>query len=275
MIESISQPSGVQSNYSAGSTNQNKLSSSDYEAISSILSQYDASNLTQSDAKSIAVSFKEEGIRPSHQLVNAMDSLGFSAQEVGELAGVDGVGLVPPPPPAPPPPPPGSNTLSDLQVETMWSILAEYDADNLTQSEAEDIDSALRAAGIQPSAEHALAMEEFVFDARGVGDLAEAYRGSEEYISAKEEEEDTISSLLDTLFTDSSDEDGDDDTSINDVMEYTSRILNLNNESKSEIISMLSEFSSEDSTYSMEGIKNSLGSILGDTNNYNRVSIYA
>ncbi len=277
MIESISPSSVVETSYSSGSANSNKLSVSDYEAISSILSQYDGSNLSESDAQSITESFKEAGIAPTRQLVNAMDSLGFSAQEVGELAGVQGIGLVPPPPP----PPAGANPLSDFQLETISSILSQYDTDNITQSEAEDIDSALKAAGIQPSAELASAMEVIGFDAREIGDLAEVYRRDNGFgmppppLPNQEQEENEISSLLDTLFTtDNGSEDS--DTPISDnIMEYTSRILNLNNESKAEVMSMLAEFSSEDSTYSMEGIRSSLSSILGNSNNYNRISVYA
>jgi Ca2+-binding EF-hand superfamily protein len=63
-------------------------SSSQAETISSILSEYDADNLSESDAKSIVAAFQEAGIEPSEELVSAMEEAGFDAKEVGTLAGV-------------------------------------------------------------------------------------------------------------------------------------------------------------------------------------------
>ena len=69
--------------------------------ISSILSNYDADNLSQSDAQSIVAAFKEAGIQPSSDLASAMEEAGFDAQEVGTLAGVGAAqGGMPPPPPS-------------------------------------------------------------------------------------------------------------------------------------------------------------------------------
>ena len=63
-------------------------SSSQAETISSILAEYDADNLSESDAKSIVAAFQEAGIEPSEELVSAMAEAGFDAKEVGTLAGV-------------------------------------------------------------------------------------------------------------------------------------------------------------------------------------------
>ena len=63
-------------------------SSSQAETISSILAEYDADNLSESDAKSIVAAFQEAGIEPSEELVSAMEEAGFDAKEVGTLAGV-------------------------------------------------------------------------------------------------------------------------------------------------------------------------------------------
>ena len=68
------------------------LSSSEEESISSILSQYDASNLSEDDAKSIVAALQEEGIEPSKELESIMDEAGFDAQEIGTLAGVGAQG---------------------------------------------------------------------------------------------------------------------------------------------------------------------------------------
>lgn len=70
------------------SSSSSSLSSSQLETISSVLEGYDSDNLTQSDAMEIVAAFKEAGIKPSAELESAMEEAGFSAQEVGTLAGV-------------------------------------------------------------------------------------------------------------------------------------------------------------------------------------------
>jgi Ca2+-binding EF-hand superfamily protein len=73
-------------------SNNNSLSSSQKETISSVLENYDSSNLSQSDALEIVAAFKEAGIKPSAELASAMEEAGFDAQEVGTLAGVGAKG---------------------------------------------------------------------------------------------------------------------------------------------------------------------------------------
>lgn len=70
----------------------NNLSSSQLDTVSSVLENYDASNLSQSDALEIVAAFKEAGIQPSSQLASAMEEAGFDAKEVGALAGAGGQG---------------------------------------------------------------------------------------------------------------------------------------------------------------------------------------
>lgn len=73
-------------------SSSNSLTSSQSDTISSVLENYDASNLSQSDALEIVAAFKEAGIQPSAELESAMEEAGFDAQEVGTLAGVVGQG---------------------------------------------------------------------------------------------------------------------------------------------------------------------------------------
>jgi len=73
-------------------TSSNNLSTSQLDTISSVLENYDASNLSQSDALEIVAAFKEAGIQPSSELKSAMEEAGFDAHEVGSLAGVAGQG---------------------------------------------------------------------------------------------------------------------------------------------------------------------------------------
>lgn len=71
-------------------SDNNSITSSQKNTISSILEDYDANNLSESDAKSIVAAFKEAGIEPSDELMSAMEDAGFDAKEVGTLAGVGG-----------------------------------------------------------------------------------------------------------------------------------------------------------------------------------------
>lgn len=176
-------------------------------------------------------------------------------------------------------------TLTDSQLETISSVLSEYDSENLTQTDAQEIIAAFEEAGIQPSQAMEEAMAAEGFTASEIGPLA----GMQPPGGAgnmppppppSEEEVSDISTLLDSLL--GSGEEDDDTTStssFDDIMNYTSRILNLNDSSKSEVMEMLDNYAANENDYSPEQItslvKNSLSSILSDENNYNRVSLYA
>lgn len=96
-----------------GNSEGGSISSSQEETISSVLENYDASNLSKSDAQSIVAAFKEAGIEPSSELESAMADAGFDAKEVGTLAGVSSAqGGTPPPPP-----PGGGSSSSDSEEE--------------------------------------------------------------------------------------------------------------------------------------------------------------
>jgi Ca2+-binding EF-hand superfamily protein len=73
---------------SSSTSNTSSTASSQAKTISSILSNFDASNLSTSDAKSIVSAFKDAGITPSEELANLMKDAGFDAKKVGTLAGV-------------------------------------------------------------------------------------------------------------------------------------------------------------------------------------------
>jgi len=187
-----------------------------------------------------------------------------------------------------------SRSLSSSQLETISSVLEGYDADNLSSQDAQDIVQAFSDAGITPSRALESAMKTEGFDAKEVGDLA-GVSGAQGSVGGpqggggmpppppppSDEEESTVSSLLDTLL--STDEDDDSTisstSSFDDIMEYTSRILNLNDTSKTEVMDMLDKFSSDETDYTSEEksniVKNSLSEILSDSDNYNRVSFYA
>ncbi len=75
----------------ANSSSKN-LTSSQVDTISSVLENFDASNLSKSDALEIVSAFKEAGIQPSEKLESAIAEEGFDAHEIGTLAGVLGQG---------------------------------------------------------------------------------------------------------------------------------------------------------------------------------------
>jgi hypothetical protein len=174
-----------------------------------------------------------------------------------------------------------SGSLNYFQLETISSVLENYDADNLSQSDAQSIVAAFEDAGIEPSAELASEMEEAGFDAKEVGSLAGVQGsgpGGGMPPPPPAEETDSISSLLDTLLNTQEDEESTTTTSFDDIMDYTSRILSLNEESKTEVMDLLDKYSSEETEYTAEEtndlLKTSLSQILSDTNNYKSVSFY-
>jgi ribosomal protein L11 methylase PrmA len=188
-----------------------------------------------------------------------------------------------------------SSSLSSYQQEYIAAVLENYDSSNLSAEDAQEIVSAFKEEGIGESSELASLMEEAGFDAREVGDLTNAVgvqaagsmppppqppQGGNE---TSEEEESYISELLDSLLnTDSEDDETSsvvNGVSFNDIMDYTSRIVNLNQESQDQVMSLLDDLSSEDSEFSDEQkaaiLKYNLGEILSNSDNYNRISFFA
>jgi hypothetical protein len=165
--------------------------------------------------------------------------------------------------------------------------LSQYDASSLTSEEASEIIAAFEEAGIQPSRALGEAMKAEGFDAKEVGDLAGVGGPKEGHMPPppppppSEEEQSEISTLLNSILNEeSSDEDNSTTTSsFDEIMEYTSKILNLNDESKEEVMNILNEYSENENNYSQEElttiIKSSLSTILTNKNNYNTISLYA
>ena len=60
--------------------------------------EFDADNLSESDAISIVETLSNAGIQPSKTLADAMDELGFDAKAIGDLANQKPQGNRPPPP---------------------------------------------------------------------------------------------------------------------------------------------------------------------------------
>lgn len=89
-FEAILSDFGFEVSNKTTSSTENSLSSSQLETISTVLENYDADNLSKSDAQEIIAAFKEAGIEPSSELESAMEEAGFDASEIGTLAGEAG-----------------------------------------------------------------------------------------------------------------------------------------------------------------------------------------
>lgn len=120
-----------------------RLTSEQLQTISDTLSNYDADSLSEEDAQSIVESFKEAGIKPGKEMAEAMAELGFDAEDVGELAGVE-----PPEKKGPPPPPKDGEKLDAEALQQVQSILEDYDLSNLSEEEEEEILTLLKENGL-------------------------------------------------------------------------------------------------------------------------------
>ena len=183
-----------------------------------------------------------------------------------------------------------NNSLSLDQQELIEATLSNYDSSSLSQSDAAEIVSAFQDAGIEPSKELADTMESLGFDAKEVGDAAGVAGvaggqgggggGMPPPPPPSEEEFDEVSTLIESLFsTEDSDEDSDVASSFDDIMDYTSRILSLNDNSKDEVLDLFDKYNLDNSDLSSSEVNSvitsNLNQILGDSNNYKRVSFYA
>ncbi|MFK2821959.1 hypothetical protein ACH5BK_03140 [Arcobacter sp. YIC-80] len=209
MIDSLSALGSY--SYTSQSTNKNtseSLSLEQQETIQNILSNYDSSNLTNADASDIVNAFKEANIQPSKSFENTLDSLGFDAKQIGDLAGVTphGQGGMPPPPP---PPKESEDEISDILAELLYG---------------DDDDDSSNTNSLN------------------------AYNSNNS-------------------------------TTFNSLLDYTSRILNLNDEAKDQVMDLFENYKPDNTNLSSNDVsnivKNSLQNILSNEDNYNKTSFYA
>lgn len=197
-----------------------------------------------------------------------------------------------------------NTNLSTEQKDLIEEVLSNYDADSLSASDAAEIVEAFSMAGIEPSEALSTAMEDAGFDAQSVGDLAaesgatasagrpEGGRPPPPPSAEDEEEVESIYDLLEALLeTDEEDEDSsttsllsgtgyeEEGSSFETVLDYTSKILRLKDDAKTDVMSMLSEFSADETNLDNAAIQKdlltSLSSVLNKTDNYNSMSFYA
>ena len=269
-VSGISSVAGY--NPSSSVSNRPQMSDDQKDLGSTVLEAYDSSSLSADDASAIVAAFQEAGIVPSRDLANTMSESGFSAREVGALAGVTGAAGGPPPPPPGGTPPSSSqdsseieaisnaleillnignqrgDSISDEEEEFIASLLSDYDSSNISSEDASEISSALREAGIAPSRELAQVMEESGFDAREIGSLAEAGRPAQA-------------------------------SSIESIADYTSRIMSLTQDVKQQVKDLFEAYKPENTDLTVDEaskvVVNALSQILSDSNNYKSTSYYA
>lgn len=180
------------------------------------------------------------------------------------------------------------SSLTDTQKTLIEDTLAEYDVENLSSSDAKAIVDIFAEAGIQPSAALESALSASGVDAKELGDLAGVAKGGARGGPGgpppppSEEEMTTIEELLQSLLT--ANEDDEDSSTISNsssfetILDYTNKIVRLNDDAKSEVMDILSSYNSDSNTLSGEDtqayIVNSLRSIFSDTENFNSFSLY-
>lgn len=129
MISSINAGSSI--TMPSSSRSEKALTEDQLTLISDTLSELDTDNLTTADALSILETFSDAGIELGKAMESTMSELGFDAQEIGDLANVEGD--------RPPPPPPPPSQSSD-EISSMASYLEELLEETVAASEAESID---------------------------------------------------------------------------------------------------------------------------------------
>lgn len=113
------------------------LSGEQQELIKDTLAEFDADNLSASDAAAIVEAFGEAGIQPGAGLEAAMSDAGFDARTVGDMAGVTRS--------RPPGPPPGGGgqagqlSLSEETLSNLNDLLDQYLDDSLDDSGKESL----------------------------------------------------------------------------------------------------------------------------------------
>jgi len=176
-----------------------------------------------------------------------------------------------------------SSSLSTEQQAMITDLLSGYDSESLSSSDAKEIVQTLQDAGIEPSKALESTMATSGFDAKEIGKLAGLGQGSNGTRPMgppppKQEEMSSISDLLESLL-DSDEEDDSTSSSFDTILDYTSKIVSLKDNAKTEVMDLLNTYNSPDNTLSKEDtqkfIANSLSQILKESDNYNTMSFYA
>eukprot|EP00919_Chromeraceae_sp_WS-2016_P079163 GHVR01187453.1.p1 GENE.GHVR01187453.1~~GHVR01187453.1.p1 ORF type:complete len:152 (+),score=20.94 GHVR01187453.1:602-1057(+) len=108
------------------------------QLINDTLSQYNSENLSSSDAQAIVSIFAEAGIQPGKGLEGIMETAGFDAKTVGDLAGARGPGAG------------GQNSqsggikLTEDTMKELYTLLEQYYADETSSTEKTKLEGAIQ-----------------------------------------------------------------------------------------------------------------------------------
>ncbi len=108
---------------------EQSLTEEQQSILTETLSQYDAENLSESDALSIVETLSQAGIPPSAAVEKSMSDLGFDAKSIGDSAKVSESGSRPPPPPK----------QSTEEITSMVDYLAELMEEKLAASNSNEL----------------------------------------------------------------------------------------------------------------------------------------
>lgn len=117
-----------------------ELTSEQTDIANEILGNFDSSSLTEADIAEINAAFKEAGITPSASLREVIETAGFDPAELA-VAGPQG-----PPQGAPNGPPPPTEEF----LAALTEIISEYDSENLTEEDIQEIIDKLAESGFAP-----------------------------------------------------------------------------------------------------------------------------
>jgi hypothetical protein len=111
--------------------------------VNSILSKYDQSNISADDAKAIFQAFKDAGIK-GPGLKDAIEEAGFDAEDLRTKAKPDWL----PNPPAGPSNSAGSQAINISALQSLQSILSQFDLTNLSSDQQNQLLAKLSQSGL-------------------------------------------------------------------------------------------------------------------------------
>ncbi len=112
----------------------NSLSDSQREQVSDILSNFDLENMGAEDHNALRTQLHDAGIGPGKDLKEMLRAEGLQLPGSGEKGNR-------------PPPPGGPSGVDQQKMEAVFSILGDYDLQNLSEDDEDNIQSALKEAG--------------------------------------------------------------------------------------------------------------------------------
>jgi len=121
---------------------QSALTESQKTQVQSILSEYDASSLTNDDLDAINQAFRDADIRPSAGLRQTIESAGFDPDQLRSRGGPQGAGG------SRPPRPQSGGEINVQALQSLQEILANYDLSNLTAAKESSLTEQLIDSGL-------------------------------------------------------------------------------------------------------------------------------